>query len=1061
VFHFQSTLRAGVAAFALAVGGLAVPQAQAQTSLTLPSAELSDSLNALSRAAGVEILANPDLLRGRTAPAVEGAPTPEAALEQLLQGSGLGYEKRGDSFLIVRKANSSQDENVQTADASGANTDYAGLPHTAMPDPIDMFVVTGSRIPRPELESTMPIGILDMSVATKQGKTTVYETVLQDIAVGPGNGPYNSAPEGQYDGGMATIELRNMGVSRSLTLIDGRRRVSGAASSSAVDINMIPPSMIDRIEIITGGAAAVYGADAVTGAVNVITKKDFDGFQVSATAGTSDHGGGSKYQLSLLAGTKFSDDRGSMIIGGTYVKNEPIYFYQRYSKDTNLRFSPNPENTGPDDGIPNRITYYHGTNMYLQPVANIYVDGKTYLLNPDGSAYAGQYDTCFAGCGTSRDGGDGGMPQSQYWSDFLIAPIENASFIGRFDYELADWINYSLRFDYGRSKYDAYRRPYRDDDRTIWLNGAGGATAYLDNPYLPDSFREIMVANGLTSTPLRRTYENIGQMTDYSDRQSITVGNTFTGQLPGGFEWEAFWQYGRSTNDIHADNVPMASRWIAARDVIADPVTGDPVCRDEEARAMGCVPFNIFSTDALTPEQRDWMIATRRKHRQQTQTIYGADIAGSPFALPAGDVQAVLGFEHRKESVHNMDDNGAAPPANELSHLGAWAPYEPELKASNDVSELYGELVVPVLSDLPFARRLTVEGAYRYSDYSDFDSTNTWKAGVNWSPIQGLTFRSVKSRSVRVPNFGELYSNRAVQEIGLTDPCMSSYASANPTRAQNCAALLQQLGIGGAALPDQIYTGNVLTGGNPDVTPETSDSWSAGVVLQPSFLPGFDLTIDYWDIKISNMITALSRNNVMQLCVDLPNIDNQYCSRITRDENGYAMWVDTSYMNVSELAANGIDIGANYGLDVGMGRLSVALRANYLIKYEATTLPGFEQSLIVYDGGYQNPRVRANLNLSYQMGRWDIGLNNRFWGSAKNYTQPPSDEEYDDNHVESRLYNDLTVGWQMTEGAALRVGINNLFDVQPPYHPRTYYQGGGGVYDVYGRYFFTNINAKF
>lgn len=923
------------------------------------------------------------------------------------------------------------------------------------------IVVTGSRIKRPELDSAMPIGIVSMQDALKAGNTSAYETILRDVAVGPGNGPYNSSPEGQYDGGMATIELRNMGVSRSLTLVDGRRRVSGAASSSAVDINMIPPGMIERIEIVTGGAAAVYGADAVTGAANIITRKDFEGLEASATTGTSQHGGGSKSQVSIVAGTKFSEDRGSIIIGGSYMKNNPINFYQRYSKDTNLSYQANPANTGPNDGIPDRTIIYSGTNMYLQPNANIYAGGNTYLLQPDGSAQLGAYDSgCISGCGTSRDFGSGGFPQSQHWSDFLIAPIENYAFIGRFDYKLADWLNYSLRFDYGRSKYEAYRRPYRDDDRLTWLNGAGGATAYLDNPYLPGSFRQIMVDNGLESTVVRRSYENFGQMTDHSDRETVTIGNTFSGELPGGFNWEAFWQYGRSTNDIHADNVPIASRFIAARDVITDPVSGQPVCRDAAAQAMGCVPLNVFSTEALTAEQREWMMATRRKHREQTQTIFGGVVSGSLFALPAGDVQAVVGFEHRRESIHNVDDNGAAPPAQELSHLGAWAPYEPELKASNRVSEFYGELVVPVLKDMRFAHSLTLEGAYRYSDYSDFDATNTWKIGGSWMPYSDLTLRAVRSRSVRVPNFGERYSARAVQEIGVRDACLQTTYNANATRAQNCAILMGQLGVATPYLPSEIGTGQVISGGSTDVTPEVSDSLTLGMVWQPRFLPGFDLTVDYWNIRIDNMITAVGRQDILNLCVDLPTLDNEFCDRITRDDRGYAEGVDSSYMNVSESEAAGIDVGAHYRFDLGQGRMKLALRASYLLKHETTTLPGVETSRIVYHGGYQNPRVRGSLFASYEIGKFDVGLNTRLWGSAVNYTNV-SDEAYEKNKLPMKVYNDLNVGWHMNDNVTLRFGINNLLDVKPPFRPRTYYQGGGGVYDVYGRYFFGNVNFKF
>lgn len=922
------------------------------------------------------------------------------------------------------------------------------------------IVVTGSRVARPELESAMPIGVIDMESAMNAGNTSAYETILRDVAVGPGNGPYNSAPEGQYDGGMATIELRNMGVSRSLTLIDGRRRVSSAAAASIVDINMIPTGMIERIEIVTGGAAAVYGADAVTGAANIITRTDLEGLELSGTLGTTQHGGGTKAQVSGVAGTRFMDDRGSIMIGGTYMKNSPIYYYQRYAKDLNLSYQVNPDNTGPADGIPDRTIRYNMTNMYLQPNATIHVGGDTYLLQPDGSAQLGAYDSgCLTGCGTSRDGGDGGFPQSQHWSDFLIAPIENYSFISRFDYELADWLSYGLRIDYGRSKYDAYRRPYRDDDRLTWLNGAGGATAYLDNPYLPDSFRDLMVSNGLTSTPVSRSYENFGQMTDHSDRQSLTIGNTFSGYLPGGFSWEAFWQYGRSTNDIHANNVPMASRLIAARDVIADPITGEAVCRDEAAREQGCVPFNIFSIEALTPEQRDWMMATRRKHREQEQNIYGANIAGSPFALPAGDVQAVFGYEYRKESIHNVDDNGAAPPANELSHLGTWAPYEPELRASNNVSEFYGELVVPVLRDLPFIDRLTIEGAYRYSDYSDFDSTDTWKVGGTWRPYEDLTLRAVRSRSVRVPNFGERYSSRAVQEIGVRDACLETSYNANPTREQNCAILMQQLGVPTPYLPSEIGTGYVISGGSEDVTPEISDSFTVGMVWQPSFVPGFDITADYWNIKIDNMITAVSRQNILNLCVDLPSLDNQFCDRVFRDDRGYAEGVDTSYMNVSESEAAGIDVGANYRFDLGTGRASLALRASYLLKHETTTLPGVETSRIIYHGGYQNPRFRGNLFANYEIGDFDIGLNTRVWGAAYNYTNV-SDEAYERNELPAKVYNDLNVGWHMNESTTLRAGVNNLFDVSPTLRPRVY-EGGGGVYDVYGRYFFGKVDFRF
>ncbi|MGY0556431.1 MULTISPECIES: TonB-dependent receptor [unclassified Lysobacter] len=1041
----SSRLAISIAAAMVAISLSAPLHAQDQVhEFNVQQQDASSGIREFAQQAGIQVIVSGDDAQNRIVNGVSGTLPPRAALDRLIAGTGLTVRSFDNNVAVLGP------EPPATPSATEASGEDIST--------LSNVVVTGSRIARPELESSMPIGVIDMDRAMSQGKTTLYETVLQDVAVGPGNGPYNSSPEGQYDGGIATIELRNMGVARSLTLVDGRRRVSSGQSSSAVDINMIPAAMVERIEIITGGAAAVYGADAVTGAANIITRKDFEGLEFSATTGTTQDGGGDKTQFSVVAGTSFADGRGSMMFGGTWAKNDPIHYYDRYSKGTNLSYQVNPENTGPNDGIADRIIRYNTTNMYLQPAPTIYAGGDTYLLNPDGSAYVGAYDTCHSGCGTSRDGGDGGMPQSQHWSDFLIAPIENASLMGRFDYQLTDRLNFGMNFDYGRSKYDSYRRPYRDDDRLTWLNGAGGAVAYLDNPFLPDSFRDVMLANGLESTVVQRSYENFGQMTDHSDRQTFNIGSSLDGEIAAGFQWEAFWQHGRSTNDIHANNVPMASRLLTARDVIADE-NGIPVCRDEAARALGCVPLDVFSTEELSPELRDWMMATRRKHREQRQTIFGGSLAGELFSLPAGEVQAVLGIEHRKESIHNVDDNGAAAPANELSHLGTWAPYEPELAASNDVSEIYAELVVPVLKDLPFAHRLTVEGAYRYSDYSDFDSTNTWKLGTSWAPIESLTLRATKSRSVRVPNFGELYSARAVQEIGVRDACLETSYQANPTRMANCAALMQQLGVDTPYLPSEIGTGHVITGGSQDVTPEISDSVSAGLVWQPQFVRGLDLTLDYWNIKLDNMITAISRQNILNLCMDLPSSDNEFCDRITRDSRGYAEGVDTSYMNVSESEAKGIDLGANYRFDLGPGRLSLGLRASYLLKYETTTLPGVDTSRIIYDGGYQNPDLRGNLSMNYDIGDWEIGLNNRYWGKALNYTNV-SVEAYDGNRLPARLYNDLTVGWHINEHATFRVGVNNLFDAQSPYRPRTY-EGGGGVYDVYGRYFYVNAKLSF
>ena len=931
--------------------------------------------------------------------------------------------------------------------ATGEDPDRA--PRVA--DTLDSVIVTGSRIARPELESTMPIGVIDMDRSRAFGKTTAYEAIQRDPAVGPGTGPYNYAPEGTYDGGMATIELRNMGDSRSLTLIDGRRRVSGSARSSAVDLNMIPSGMIERIEIITGGAAAVYGADAVTGAANVITRRSFDGLQFSGTKGMTQEGDGARNQFSVVAGTMFADGRGSVTIGGTWVKNDEIYVEDRWWAKPHLSYQANPDNTSANDGIPDRIISYNGGSFYLNPYPTMYVGGNHYILNQDGSADLGRYDTQFS-TGELSFGAGGTHPYHLSATDYLVAPVENASIIGRLDYDINEHVTYGLRFDYGRSRFKGHRRAYREDSRSIWLNGAGGAVAYLDNPFLPDSFRQIMLDNGLDRANVSRTYRNFGLTGDLNDRQTATLAHSLEGNLANGFKWEAFWQYGRATNNIQAPDTPRASRIIAARDVIADPLTGQPVCRDEAARAAGCVPLDIFSVDPLSDAQRAYMMGTRRKSRENTQLVYGGNLTGGLFSLPAGEVQSVLGFEYRRETVSNVDD--AAAETRELSHQAAWAPYEPPLDAEYDVSELYAELVVPVLKDLPFAHKLTMEGAYRYSDYSTFGSTDTWKLGANWMPFEGLTVRAVRSKSVRVPNFGELYAQVSTAGFNPTDPCEVGQVDQSPTRIANCAAL----GIA-TPLQNRVDTAISTSGGNPGLTPEVSSSSTFGVVWQPAAIRGLDLTVDYWQIELENIITNLSVGNVMNLCVDLPSIDNQFCGRVTRDADGYVTAVDSRTINASINQARGIDVGANYRFGLGNGNLHLGLRGSYLLEYELTTLPGVESSKVRYHGGHGNPRFKGTLFASYDIGDWNFGLDTLYRASAMYDANVRTDEQYETNHVPSRVYNDVTVGWYMSESTTLRAGVNNVFNVSPPRLPSVYRSGGS--YDVYGRYFFVNATVNF
>lgn len=1019
-------------AIAVCVATISATAAEAQTyDFNVPAQAASEGVRAFARQANIEIIVMGSASAGRSTNAVRGNMDVRVALERLITGTGLHVRSFDGKVAILIPQ-----PTEETASA-------------------EEIVVTGSRIARPELESPMPVSVVKMDEARQFGISTAWEALLRDPAIAPGIGRNNA--QGQtYDGGIASINLRNMGTNRTLTLVDSRRRVSGSARTSSVDLNMIPSGMIDRIEVITGGAAAIYGADAVTGAVNIITKKDFQGFEVSGMQGISTRGDAPTTTISAVAGSRLAGGRGSISVGATYVNSGDLRTWDRDYARSRLLYHANPENTGPHDGIADRIIHYDFGEFYY----NYY---PTFVHKNVNYGYEnGAVRELSIAVPTNAKGefyGGGGEFHSDIRpltdGDQLRAPLEQFAVIGRFDYQLTDTIDYSARIDYGYTLYEGTKRYYREDSRSNWLGGAGAAWAYLNNPYLPDSIRDFMVSNGLERMRISRSYKEFGIIGDVHSRDSYTVANELSGKLTGELRWDAFFQYGRSVDNISNPRTLRASRWIAARDVIADPVTGDPVCRDASAHAAGCVPYNIFSRDMPTEAQLEWMFATRREWRENTQQAFGGSVVGPVFALPYGNVSIALGAEHRKETLKTREDPLAIP--TELAHNAAITRHE-EIEATEKVSELYGELVVPLLTDLPLSHRLEIEGAYRYSHYDTFEGTEAWKAGFTWSPTAGVTFRGVRSRSVRAPNFGELYQPITVALNNLEDPCEDPAIYLSPTRTANC----QALGITTPALND-VALSEVTSGGNPDLQPETSNSLTLGLVLQPRFLSGFDMTIDYWDIDIKNVITQFSGNQIAAYCVDMPTIDNLFCDQMIRQTDHVSrpiVALSTQQINASQLRAKGLDVGVNYRAPLGAGQIGIGFKGTYLIEKEVQAVPGIAASIVKQATNYDDPRFRATLTVNYQIGKFAVGWSSRFTGSSLHDANAVSEEYYEDNSVPARCYNDFTVGLHLNENYQFAIGMNNAFDVEPPYMPATY-TGADGRYDVVGRYVFVRANAKF
>jgi outer membrane receptor protein involved in Fe transport len=1074
---FRGPLLNGISAAAFLAGSLSVAapaRAQSRNALTLPSSSLADSLNAWSRATGLEILVDPSLLRGKRAPAVRSASTPEAALIQLLQGFGLTYEKRGRTYLIIRGGRERQRGAASPASRPRVTPGASTRQPIAAPvansesdggDVVSDIIVTGTRIARPELESAMPIVVFRMQDAKNYGRDTAYDVLLLNPAIGPGLGDSNSQGQ-EYDTGVANINLRNMGNNRSLVLVDGQRWVSGGARTSAVDLNTIPAAMIDRFEVVTGGAAAIYGADAVTGAVNIIMKKNITGLQISATDGISGQGDANQSNVSVATGVQFGGGRGHFVIGGDYTYTAPLRWADRY--DRRQTYYANPANTGPNDGIPDNILAHDYGSFYRAPVPSFYVGDQWYQYR-QGAITPVHYDVLVTPGETGT--GDGGPVVTGFENHLLRNSSQKASLYSHLGYELTPAITWNATFSYAHSFTRAVPEwpEVRTDGRpTNWWGGTTGEIATLTNPYLPDAIRAFMVAHGLTALPLDRSYFNLPQAYEIHHRDTITLGTDIGGALAPKLTWSAFVRYGQATDRIVTTNMIGKNEWLSARDTIADPVSGAIECADAAARASGCQPLNFFSTVPYSQALLNYTEKSRSEWNRNTLLNAGGTLNGSIASLPYGDLSIAAGFEWRRETLHTRDDPDAAKLNDIIISPGADYALHPALDASRSTAELYGEVVLPVLNGLPFARRLEIEGAYRLSHYSDNPATGTWKLGGIWSPVTGLTLRGVYSRSIRVPNFGELYAPVGQATYGhISDPCQAGNILQNVNRLGNCAAIMPGLSL---PLADPNLNAPVVySGGNPGLKPETSNSFTLGAVIQPGSLPGFDLTLDYWDIKIDNIITSLSYTTILKSCVDSAGgPDQAYCQLVHRNADGTVNYIQAQYANLAGEHARGVDFGANYRRRVGQGLVRVSLAGTYLI--EQTTIAQVGTPGIDYAGQWNYPRFRATLMTSFDIGKVSFGVNTRFISRSLYSATAASDETYEFSHVPAYLYNDLTLQFRPTERYALTFGVKNvsnvgifapLQDTAPGPHGSGGDSTGAAYYDPVGRYFFGKVDARF
>jgi iron complex outermembrane recepter protein len=983
----------------------------------------------------------------------------------------------------------------------------APLPASAQQAPAqEEIVVTGSRIARPNLTQPNPVQVVNAETIQSLGLTTTVDVVNQlpqtqnNMTLSTSNRFINGA-------GVSFSNLRGLGEYRTLTLVDGKRHVgslsgrNGSGGTSLVDLNQIPATLIDRVEVVTGGASAIYGADAVAGVVNVILKKNYEGAEVTSQIKTSDDSEYKTFNTSGVFGVNVGSGRGNITVGFDYNNDKGLQGRQRDFATQNITLIANPASHGPADGIPDRISIRPTLSSTVAasgaPVIKTALGGAgsqyTWAFRPDGAGVV-RFNRGLLINGTPTNttsvgdaaaiGGDGAEA-----SKYLTLRVPNTRTVVNtlINYQLAEnlgfvkTVNFFADFKYSNSRGTTLSTPFTNGSGTApsgngidGISGTGALVARADNPYLPADARALLAASGITGsgtfqfTRLNDDWGSRNYRYEYNVFRAVTGLN---GELQNGWKYEAYYNYGRNQSTLtNQDRITGRLN----QQIDSTVVNGQIVCRDEAARAAGCVPINPFRVGALTPAQYAYAHTETKEIATLIQESAGANLTGdafkyrTPFSGTVAPLSFAVGVEWRREFSTDSTDWLAQQGSGFIygnQNVGPTGSY-----TSRDA---YIELGVPVLRDLPFAKAVDLDLAYRYSKYSTSGSANTWNARAAWAVNDDLKFRGGVGRAVRTPNLDDTLTPAGDNFLGVSDVCSVENINANPNRTANCRSRGVPVGF------DARNFGNpsVRTGGNPDLKPEIGTSVTAGVVITPSFVPGLNITADYWWLRITQGQAALDANSLIRGCYDEANA--AACAAITRRADGSIFRINGTTQNLGKEIVRGLDLGVTYsfGLDrVGLknlGDLTVGFDGSWVPENIIIQNPADLSSKLYRAGSVGYPHLKGAFRAVWDWDALSVTWQSRFIGESEMF--PNASMEVADFHfIPTQWYHDLSARYRW-RNLTFFGGINNLADKKPPQYPFLYqgsYQGGsystfpvttggGGAYDVIGRAFFAGATIKF
>jgi iron complex outermembrane recepter protein len=895
------------------------------------------------------------------------------------------------------------------------------------------IVVTGSRLANPALAQAAPIEVISSKDIALSGQSSI-ENVLNEM---PQFIPSTSGASNNPGGGVSTGDLRGLGSQRTLVLVNSRRYVS-YDTNQIVDLNSIPAALVERVDVVTGGKSAVYGSDAIAGVVNFVLKQNFSGVKANAGYRINGAGDGGTFDSNITLGQNFADGRGNVTVYANYTDRKSITqgdrAYSRYALTDD-------GNGGLTNGGSSSI---EGTRFVIGGVSRKFGTDGSY--SPYTTADAYNYAP----------------------ANYLQVPLKRVMVGTQDHFDVNDHLNFYVEGQYihNRSKNQLAPTPF-----------SGSVSIDNDSPFLSASSQALLQGydtdgDGYTTATIYRRLSEVGNRISSDDVHAYRIVGGVKGQISGNWNYDAYYSFARTHFvETQYGNVSR-SRVLQALATTTDS-SGNLVCTDA---SNGCVPLDIYGAGNISSAAASFISVTTRNASEITEQVANAAITNDhlfDLGLGGGAAGLAFGVEYRRE-------HGSYNPDAELSSGDVVGFNASEgVSGGYNVKEEFLELDVPLIGNKPFIDKLAANAAYRHSDYSvSAGSVNTYSFGLVYAPIRDVSFRGQYSTAVRAPTVNDLYAGSAQGYYAASDPCTTSAATTSASLAASCVAT----GVPSAALGTAYDGGDAqiegYSGGNRNLKAEKAKTLTVGMVVQPHIIPRLSFTVDYYRVNIAHYITTVGVANIMSACYGTAAngwtpYASSYCSLITRDSNSYAAVVQNNLENSGGLKTRGVDFEARYSVPLAFGlfgtkdsKLDLRFSGTRLLRFALNPLTSIADLTLQCAGKFGtqcgNPYAKWRLNsrATWSTGPLSLSLQWRYLSSVKD---DDDSTDYSVERIKAYNYFDLSASIDATEKLTWTIGVNNMFNKQPPLLGDNQEQANTypSTYDPYGRAFFVNASVKF